>query len=296
VIPRSACAFLLLPFIGAGVEPSPHAVDTAIIPPPVERRISVIPGPERSTPQKSPPDIPENIPIVRPYPYPYPSVSPPAPWRHVAMAAMLATAEPGISDGSRVESAPGRDGEAPGFSLMGGRVTWDTWTRRESRMEALARWATIARAIELVALQPPAAWRGSPLQLTRALVTIARHESAYWRSVHDGSLRGEAGEACLVQVHPEAARALDVELEELVGLSKDATTRCLRAGAALLGRARNQCPSEGGHWFSTTIVGYWQSTCRVEPGHVEGVEARERTYVRTGARSALPDDARAVLQ
>jgi anaerobic selenocysteine-containing dehydrogenase len=228
----------------------------------------------------------------------------------VALGAMLSIATPGAGKGSRIELADepvpaelaeGVTFEPPGFKLS--RVTWTVWTRTESTEESLERWATIALADAAVAANPPAEWhwRGADgrLQLVRALVTIARHESAFWRSVHEGRLRGAAGEACLVQIHPDTARRLGIDLDSLVGIDQAATERCLRAGAIVLAMARElaECRCQAApHWFAPSIAAYGSGAgCVPEGSWVKGVEERVVTYARTGFRRPLGDDALALL-
>lgn len=219
-----------------------------------------------------------------------------------AMGAMLAVAEPGVTPASRVvlDSDPGAEllalvgveANPPGFKWM--RASWTEWSRWETPGEGYARWGTIAIAIDRVANDPPPAWRPTwaSVGLVRGLVTIARAESAFWKSVHEGRLRGPAGEACLVQVHPETARALGVDLESLVGTDVDATERCFRVGAELLGLAVERCISTDklpGGWFEHSVVSYWTpDRCEPEPDQEKGIALRSRLYARTGKPKALP--------
>lgn len=228
----------------------------------------------------------------------------------VAMAAILSVARPGISDGSRIElkdravlTELDEGVRAPGFSLAEGRVVWDTWTRRETYDEGMARYAIIARAVTRVANNPPAEWvwlgRLGALQIVRAEVTIARHESGFWRSVHEGKLRGPAGEACLVQIHPATARHFGIDLESLVGLDEDSTYRCIYAGVFVLAKARvlaeRRC-HDGKHWFEPTIAAYGSGKGCVPTGDwVNGVQARVNTYAKTGMKNTLPSDVLALL-
>lgn len=199
---------------------------------------------------------------------------------HIAeiLSAMMALAEPGYSEYSRVELAEhapcaaewcyGAVEELSGkrvradFEYKAMRAEWRGYSRAETPAEGRARFATIAVATDYVERNPPESWRSGrgaayPFgDLSDGLVTIMRHESAYWRSVHEGRIRGAAGEWCLVQIHPSVLDSLGVTGEELVGIDLDSTIRCLMAGAELLGRARRLCPPGEKGWFGPTIAAY----------------------------------------
>lgn len=221
-----------------------------------------------------------------------------------AFGAMLAVSgpniDPGSSPASRIELVAEQAElvtwsrvDPPGFKWI--RTSWPEWSRWETPGEGFERWGTIAIAIERVANDPPPAWRRSwaTVGLVRGLVTIARAESAFWRSVHEGRLRGPSGEVCLVQVMPSTAHRLGVDPESLVGLDVDATERCFRAGAELLGLAVERCVGTerlGPGWFETAVVSYWTPD-RCEPlGEIqlEGIALRSRLYARTGKPKKLP--------
>lgn len=205
-----------------------------------------------------------------------------------ALAAMLRVAEPGITESSRVELTCSAPEAVQDFQR--GRVSYPGWSRVESRAEGMDRWAVIARAIARVSEEPPSNWRRAwpRLGLARALVTIARHESAFWRPVHDGRLRGTAGEVCLVQVHPVAAKTLGVELESLVGLDAAATERCLRAGAELLARARRYCELWPDPWFMPAITLYATGDDCNPERFAALVDPRWKTWLLTADRKPLP--------
>lgn len=220
----------------------------------------------------------------------------------IAMAAMLAVAEPGVSPGSRIslDGEPGPEllelagvpAEPPGFKWI--RASWLEWSRWETPGEALGRWGTIAIAMDRVAKRPPPSWRPSwaTIGLVRGMVTIARAESAFWRSVHEGRLRGPSGEVCLVQVMPSTATRLGVDPESLVGIDVEATERCLRVGAELLGLAVERCIGAEElkpGWFETAVVSYWTpDRCVPAPEQQKGIETRRKLYERTGKRKPLP--------
>ena len=229
----------------------------------------------------------------------------------VAYAAMLTLAQPGISKASRVSladqpvAAELDEGVTAAQNFTWMRATWQGWSRTETEAEALARWATIAVVVARVAKDPPSEWRWTSnagrLQLVRAVVTIMRHESAFWRSVHEGRLRGGLGEVCLAQIRPVVARQFGIDPESLVGLDAAATERCVRASVLILAKSRNlaerRC-SRAPHWFAPTVAAYGSgSGCTPCPGSewAEGVTAREATYWKTGARKPLSTTALEIL-
>lgn len=212
----------------------------------------------------------------------------------LALAAMFAVAEPGVTDGSRVELDDTPVGETvglepPGFVFI--RARWAGRSRRETAAEGTDRWATIARASARVCSSPPPAWKAKwgALACTRGLTTIMRHESAFWRSVHEGRLRGPAGEVCLVQIHPAVTKALGIDPETLVGIDDASTERCLRVGAELLGLSRGlveQHEPVPEHWFGPSVAAYGSGSLG---GHEsKWVTDRVATYEKTGRRKALP--------
>lgn len=223
----------------------------------------------------------------------------------IALSSMLAVAEPGITDGSRVEvpfealQAPDAPGvEPPGFVFI--RARWEGWTRREERGEALDRWATIAHSVDVVCSDPPPAWKSGwgSLACVRGIVTIMRHESAFWRSVHEGKLRGPAGEVGLPQLHPTVLRALGLDPETMVGVDEAATERSLRVAVELLGLARGlveQSEQIPEHWFGPS-VGAYGSGGLGSSLESEWVTARVATYEKTGRRKALPFRALVALE
>ncbi len=212
----------------------------------------------------------------------------------IALSAMLAVADPGVTDGSRVciEGDPQFESaglEKPGYTFI--RATWSCWSRRETQGEALDRWATIARVTSRVCHDPPPAWklRWGVLGCIRGVATIARHESAYWRAVHEGKLRGPAGEVCLLQIHPVVTNALGIDPETLVGIDAASTERCLRVGVELLGLARGLVEHSEPvpeHWFGPSVGAYGSGSLGSHES--EWVTARVATYAKTGARKALP--------
>jgi hypothetical protein len=160
------------------------------------------------------------------------------------LRAMLAVLCPGASPASRIDlpscdaecraTTIARTGHRParGFTWM--RARWSGWSRQETEMEGLVRWAGIAEGVARVVADPPPAWRWPAEELGWALITVARHESSFWRSVQEGRLRGPAGEWGLWQCYPTlpgCGRAL-------TGLDADAVERAARFAAEQLARAR----------------------------------------------------------
>lgn len=224
----------------------------------------------------------------------------------IAFASMLKLATPGITPGSRVEltaqaaQIDREDGLAVAEHFKWSRAVWPSWSRQETEAEGMERWATIAVSVERVAVTPPPewVWRGAAgeLQLTRALVTIARHESAFWRSVQEGRLRGTRGEVCLIQAMPATARAFGYDPESLVGIDAEATERCFRVGAAILGNMRRKAERTAHcrdalwrHWFEPTIALYGSGADCIPTGDwVKGVADRVHSYELTAQRAPLP--------
>jgi hypothetical protein len=211
----------------------------------------------------------------------------------LALAAMLAVAEPGISNGSRIELGGPPDSEAPGLEPPGYefiRTKWSGWSRRETSAEALDRWATIAQVSERVCNDPPPAWkpRWGALGCVRGIVTIMRHESAFWRSVHEGKLRGPAGEVGLPQLHPAVLNSLGIDPETVVGIDAAATERSLRVAVELLGLARGLVEAHESvpdHWFGPSVGAYGSGALGSHES--EWVTARVATYAKTATRKPL---------
>lgn len=146
------------------------------------------------------------------------------------------------------------------------------WTRAESRSEGLKRYESIARAIARTANNPPSTWTWPAEDLAVGLVVISRHESAFWRSVQTGAVRGPAGEVCLVQINSGTGYT-QAERERMVGLDDASLDHCLFAGSDLLARARNGCKVSGPNWFHAAIASYGSGrSCR-------GAWARGRAWM-----------------
>jgi hypothetical protein len=223
----------------------------------------------------------------------------------IALSAMLTLVRPGNQPGSRiaVRSCNGLDEDCKPAGFRFTRAHWDEPSREETSDEGLERYATIALAEANVAKAPPVEWHwcnaAGDLQAVRAEVTIARHESGFWRSVHEGKLRGPAGEVCLVQIHPVLARLLGIDLESLVGVDLAATERCFRAGLTVLAKSRDRAERDAHcadslryHWFQPSIALYGSGRDCIAG---DWVQRRMRTYARTGERKPLEADALAAL-
>jgi hypothetical protein len=173
----------------------------------------------------------------------------------------------------------------------------------ETRDEATVRWAKIAHAVALVAEDPPTSWRWrgrlGELQLVRAVVTIAKHESHFALRVHDGRKRG-GGAVCLMQLDPPTARKFGFEPEALVGLDDDSTFRCFYAGATILAKSRGLAEARcwgAAHWFAPTVAAYGSGAGCVPRGEwANGVAKRAATYDRTGRRKPLSTTALEILE
>lgn len=222
------------------------------------------------------------------------------------LSAIISLATPGYSDMSRIqvrdcdqrcrEQIEILTGTEVRESYSGYRSKWILPSRVETRIEALRRYSVIAIAVESVVRDPPPAWRPrwDPGDLWRGLVTIGRQESAFWRSVHEGRVRGQAGEWCLAQIHPAVLPLLGFEGPDLVGVDLAATARCFRVAAELLGRARALCEGEPGFWFAPTIAAYGSGQgCSTDH---DWIRVRTETYDRITTTWPLPHDAVIVLE
>lgn len=119
------------------------------------------------------------------------------------------------------------------------------------------RYALIAESIVQACQNNP--WPGWSLAGCVALsATAAKWESGLLRSVHEGSLKGPAGELCLFQLHRfvtgiprEPWRISREEWLATPGLDAVHTYNCTDAGVRALGWqiARCQIRPEGGSWY-----------------------------------------------
>lgn len=109
----------------------------------------------------------------------------------------------------------------------------------EEEKDARKRYETIAEAIHEVA--------SADVTLTQYLIVVARHESAFKRSVHVGKERGDDGQAWglfqeLVGREPtKRVRGMPYRARDLVGVNAAATRRAVTVAAARLGPAIRSC-------------------------------------------------------
>jgi len=114
--------------------------------------------------------------------------------------------------------------------------------RQEPEAEARARYAVIAEAI--------AGEVGGDIRLARFLLTVAKHESSFARSVHSGKKKGDAGWSWgLYQIrcgrHPGArVPGTKYQAHEIVGVDLAATKRATNAAAGYLRRLIRVCKGE----------------------------------------------------
>lgn len=154
--------------------------------------------------------------------------------------------------------------------------------------EELRRLATIAVAAETVVNDPDTKWGAPKDELWAAILTAVHQESTAQRNVHDGTLRGKAGEVCLMQIHPRNRlwpRVAET-LEHLVGTDLESTVRCLRAGALTLESSRGYCAKRNykTNWRQAMWTQYhYGSKCWLSP------HAQKRTREMLGYLRKPPE-------
>lgn len=170
---------------------------------------------------------------------------------------------------------------------------WLGWSIKETRQEGLDRYVTIARAISIVGHEPPPNWpRKESVRrvLVHLLITVSRHESAWWRGVHDGTHRGPAGEIGLFQVHPVLKEEF---LASTAGVDIDSTLDQVVVAAELLGRFWSMCNGD------TTAMFYAYGTgkgCDPPDGkYLDSTLARAATYNSTFSQVPMKVDHDVVL-
>lgn len=223
------------------------------------------------------------------------------------VAAMLALAQPGVSWHSRVPcvdaKCSGATWPAPAYDPLrfapkeGYRVdsfTFEGWSRMEQPGEALDRWIEMAVEIDAVgrAGVSDGWWGGSYDELVVSLLAVARNESAFWRSVQDGTVRGPAGELCYMQIHPATANRLNIIPNDIIGLDSQSTFACFYESAKLLASARRGCQHSGGHWSRGTFSRYGTGASCSHRG--DWVQQRFRSYLVAANAKAHPDRFRSV--
>lgn len=228
------------------------------------------------------------------------------------LAAIALLAAPGSSPYS-VVAVPecGTDPAAPACErrwndVIPSPVNWSEshgfFVRQETREEAQARLALIARAIANVAAAAAtpgedgrSLWPWPARELADALVVIANHESGFRRDVHSGvgpAALGSGKDVCLVQIRTGGldGERYGVRGRDLVGLDLASTERCFTAGARLLARARNACARQarGEGWFAPSVALYGSgASCSTKRAWVK---ARAATYRRVAAAGELPPE------
>lgn len=219
----------------------------------------------------------------------------------LVLAGMLSVGTPGVTCASRVELSPdcdaacrasvaGQVGSPPEENFHWIRADWPGWSRVETELEGMERWATVAEAVARVASRPPPGWRWKRRELAFALVTVARHESSFWRSVEEGRLRGPAGEWGLWQCHP----SLPGCDESLVGLDEGHVERAARFAAEQLTRARRYASEYcSGEWLPATFTLYGTGASCI--AHLPTLEERLGTYARVAAGKEMPFPGRLAL-
>lgn len=107
----------------------------------------------------------------------------------------------------------------------------------------LPRIATIAVAAEDVTAEVMAEkrWPSSEDELSAAIAAGIIEESGLLRTVHSGTLRGKAGEICIMQLHPKNTFWKEFEFESLGGTDYASTRRCLLSGAHTLQWGARRC-------------------------------------------------------
>ncbi|HEX2882235.1 MAG TPA: hypothetical protein VHO25_22095 [Polyangiaceae bacterium] len=105
------------------------------------------------------------------------------------------------------------------------------------------RYQIAAEAIATVHAEFLPSWPRDSATLFAAQLTIIDFESDMQRGVHDGTIRGKAGEVCLMQAHRTNGfwARYGSSLDELAGTDLESTLRCIRTGTATLVWAANRC-------------------------------------------------------
>jgi hypothetical protein len=181
-----------------------------------------------------------------------------------------------------------------------GRVHERYWG--ESPSERRGRISLIARANIAACRRVKLPGRWSPGGCLALLVTVEEWESGLERGVHEGTKRGPAGEACLVQLHPSVYRQGAIrdpdyrvtkeEWESLPGLGEEATEACAFAGAKVLMYHVERCsvPFSADSWWAAARVfaeyHHPSGECRA---HVLPMSSRRGMTYASIYRKLLPD-------
>jgi len=113
--------------------------------------------------------------------------------------------------------------------------------RAPASPEEMQRYQTTAAAAEIVHMELLPRWQRSARQLMAAMVTIVDFESDMLLKVHDGSIRGKAGEICLAQIHRANGlwKRHAAKFEDLAGVTLGHTVQCFRTMADTLVHSLN---------------------------------------------------------
>lgn len=256
------------------------------------------------------------------------------------LATMMAVAPPGQSPYSVVPLAACGDNPLKAACSESPKPSWSplygSFVRQESRDEGLRRYLEIARSIEKVAaeatkptlvdeVEQAAMWPWAAEDLSRALATIAFHESGYRRDVQTGVGRSALGDCgywnakgqkvsaeegkvtgaqylcrsvCLVQINTGglAGTRYGMTGKDLVGLDRAAIEKCFAAGARAFSNARGRCaPTRTADWFRKAIASY--GTGKACETADEWVNARVTTFERfaKAKESDLSEDVKKLL-
>jgi hypothetical protein len=193
------------------------------------------------------------------------------------LALMLVLGQPGYSTQSAVPLEHDGDHTCAQAS--------DEGCRKETRDEGMRRWYVIAQAIADVSNVKDGVSDGA---LARALIVTTRAESAWWRGVHIGIIRGDNGYArCLVQRNwqtlddgadvPESKPGEHWRARDLDGIGYAETRRCIEVGARVLRRCMRSCSYSPACWWSR----YGGSVAHSDPRIVDRVRMYEAIEMRT---------------
>jgi hypothetical protein len=114
------------------------------------------------------------------------------------------------------------------------------------------RWLDTAMAVRSATQeQMDRGWRGSPASLSAALVVVIAGESRLDEAVHRGK-RGMGGAVCPAQIDPGSkglVRKMGMRFpDDLIGVGREATERCLRVAARLLAYGNSKCYNAPNHF------------------------------------------------
>jgi hypothetical protein len=182
------------------------------------------------------------------------------------LAAMLFLQSPGQSIYSRTIADKDSGRPCDDDSLLCEEPRWSgahgAYTVAESYADGLRRYQDIADQLHAVVYDPRAKWTTPKNRLWKEVITVAYHESGFRRDVHSGigvaargdckwtgkgkerrRVPGSCKSHCLAQVMYYAGlRSVNGwKANELTGLDKESTRRCLYVAATYLDRANSFC-------------------------------------------------------